>query len=211
MNRSLKCTNRLLVFSSQRIISVAGASTTPGVLGLAIFDPSNTTQNDNTNTNFQSQRLGVFVHTVVDSGMDSPNSSSFRVTFDPFAPSQGGTPIGAAGDDQRLLGALNDARKNAIDAALADLSRFVAVVVAHECGHSVGLVEDGAMPNGLYGGDSANFPGSSTGHIRNTSLFPVGATNVMSPSLSYSGAVNAASAFNSLNLAYLREQVFYGN
>jgi len=33
----------------------------------------------------------------------------------------------------------------------------------------------------------------------------------MSPSLSYSGAVNAASAFNTLNLAYLREQVFYGN
>ena len=45
-------------------------STNPGVLGLAIFDPSNTTQNDNTQTDFSgSQRLGVFLHTIVDSGL----------------------------------------------------------------------------------------------------------------------------------------------
>jgi len=193
-------------------ISIAGASTTPGVLGLAIFDPNNTTQNDNTNTNFQSQRLGVFVHTVVASGMDSPGSAPFRITFDPLAPSQGGTALGDdASDDDRLTGATVDARKTQIDTAIADLARFVAVVVAHECGHSVGLVQDGAMPIGLYGGDTSNFPGSSSGHIRTTAQFPVGSTNVMSPSLSYSGAVNAASAFNTLNLAYLREQVFYGN
>jgi hypothetical protein len=33
----------------------------------------------------------------------------------------------------------------------------------------------------------------------------------MSPSLSYSSAINAATAFNSLNRAYLRQQVLYGN
>ena len=67
------------------------------------------------------------------------------------------------------------------------------------------------MPVGLYGNDSTNFPGSSDGHIRTTALFPAGSTNIMSPSLSYSTAINAATAFNSLNLAYLREQVTYGN
>ena len=75
----------------------------------------------------------------------------------------------------------------------------------------MGLVQDNAMPTGLYGNDTTNFPGSSEGHIRNSSLFPSGSTNVMSPSLSYSSTLNTNTAFNSLNLAYLREQVFYGN
>ncbi|MEZ6037646.1 MAG: hypothetical protein R3F29_09205 [Planctomycetota bacterium] len=193
-------------------ISVAGASTNTGVLGLAIFDPSNTTQNDNSQTNFSGQRLGVFLHTLVDAGMGPPSSTAFRTTYDPLASSQGGTPIGNdAADDDRLNGTNTDSRATEIDTAIADLARFLSVVIAHECGHSVGLVENGAMPLGLYGDDSTNFPGSSDGHIRNAALFPIGATNVMSPSLSYSNAVNASSAFNTLNLAYLREQVFYGN
>ncbi|MCB9884712.1 MAG: hypothetical protein H6838_04425 [Planctomycetes bacterium] len=193
-------------------ISIAGAPTSAGVLGVAIFDPSNVTQNDNTLTNFSGVRLGVFLQTIADSGMGPPSSSAFRLTFGPLAPSLSGTAIGAdAQDDQRLTGALTDSRTTTIDAAIADLARFTAVIVAHECGHSVGLVENGAMPTGLYGNDTTNFPGSSDGHIRTSSLFPAGATNVMSPALSYSGAVNAASAFNTLNQAYLREQVFYGN
>ena len=69
------------------------------------------------------------------------------------------------------------------------------------------LVVDGAMPNGLYGDDSTNFPGSASGHIRNTSLFPVGATNLMSPSLNFTLATSSSTAFNTLNMAYLREQV----
>ncbi|MEO6595767.1 MAG: hypothetical protein ABIP94_13530 [Planctomycetota bacterium] len=192
-------------------ISIAGAATSSGVLGIAIFDPSNTTQNDNTKTDFSGQRLGVFLHTIVNAGMGPPSSSAFRMTFGPFAPALGGIPIGAdVNDGQRLLGTLADTRTTQIDSALADLARFTAVVAGHECGHSVGLVENGPMPTGLYG-NSPSFPGSQDGHIRTPSLFPNGATNVMSPSLSYSSAVNSASAFNSLNLAYLREQVFYGN
>jgi len=193
-------------------ISIGGASTTSGVLGLAIFDPSNTTQNDNTVTDFDGERLGVFLHTIVNSGMGPPSSSSFRTTFDVFSPDQGGTPIGDdAQDGNRLLGTVGDARETAIDTALADLAQFLATVTAHECGHSVGLVVNGAMPNGLYGNDSVNFPGSANGHIRNASLFPAGSTNIMSPSLSYSTATNASTEFNTLNKAYLQEQVFYGN
>ncbi|MCB9878881.1 MAG: hypothetical protein H6835_14900 [Planctomycetes bacterium] len=193
-------------------ISVAGSASSPGVLGLAIFDPSNATQNDDTQVDFQGARLGVFLFTLVDAFAGPPSSSLFRTTFDPFTSTVGGTPIGAdAADDDRLNGTNTDSRRDEIDAAIDDLARFLAVVIAHECGHSVGLVQNDPMPAGLYGDDSINFPGSSDGHIRNASLFPVGATNVMSPSLSYSTAINAASGFNSLNLAYLREQVFYGN
>jgi hypothetical protein len=67
------------------------------------------------------------------------------------------------------------------------------------------------MPLGLYGNDTTNFPGSSDGHIRNTALFPAGSTNIMSPSLGYSTALGASTGFNTLNLAYLREQATYGN
>jgi hypothetical protein len=193
-------------------ISIAGKSTSSGVLGVAIFDPNNDTQNDNTLTDFSGIRLGIFLHTIVDAGFGPPSSSLFRLTFDSLAPDLGGVPIGnTAGDDLRLAGTTVGTRTNEIRTAIDDFARFTSVVLAHECGHSMGLVQNGAMPIGLYGNDSTNFPGSSDGHIRNTSLFPSGATNVMSPSLSYSATLNAATGFNTLNLAYLREQVLYGN
>jgi hypothetical protein len=110
-----------------------------------------------------------------------------------------------------VLGTVGDSRETEIDTAISLLARFVATVTAHECGHSVGLVVDGAMPNGLYGNDSTNFPQSASGHIRNASLFPSGSTNLMSPALNFTLATSPLSAFNTLNLAYLREQVFYGN
>jgi hypothetical protein len=158
-------------------ISIAGSSTNAGVLGIAIFDPSNTTQNDNTLIEYLGVRLGVFLHTLVDDGLRSSPASLFRQTYAPFAPSLGGTPIGEdAQDGQRLAGTLVDARSDDIDLAIAALARFTAVVTAHECGHSMGLVQNGAMPVGLYGNDTTNFPGSSNGHIR--TAFPVGSIRV---------------------------------
>jgi hypothetical protein len=71
-------------------------------------------------------------------------------------------------------------------------------------------VQDGAMPNGLYGGDTVNFPGSTSGHIFvGPPDFPVGSTNVMSPALNYDTTLHPATGFDSLNLAYLRERVLY--
>lgn len=193
-------------------IAIAGSSDTAGVLGIAIFDPNNETQDDDTRLDFGGTRLGIFLHTIVDSGLGPPNSSAFRQTFGTFVPSLGGTAIGAdPADAGRLTGATTDGRANDIDTAITDFAHFAATVTAHECGHSMGLVPNGAMPLGLYGNDTTNFPGSSDGHIRNAALFPAGATNIMSPSLSYSNAINASTSFNSLNLAYLRQQVIYGN
>jgi hypothetical protein len=74
----------------------------------------------------------------------------------------------------------------------------------------MGLVKGGAMPNGLYGGDATNFPGSQAGHISMPgALVPGSAINIMTPAISYPGALDAGSGFNSLNLAYLRERVIY--
>lgn len=190
-------------------IAIAGSSDTPGVLGIAIFDPHNETQDDDTLLDFGGNRLGIFLHTIVDSGLSSGATSPFRQTFGQFVPSLAGTPIGnGANDADRLTGTLSDQRATDIDTAISDFAHFTATVTAHECGHSLGLVQNGAMPNGLYGNDP-NFPGSSNGHIKTPA--PPGATNIMSPSLSYTSAINAATAFNSLNLAYLRQQVLYGN
>ena len=193
-------------------ICLAGSADTPGVLGVAQLDPSNARQNDNCRLDTPtSTRLGVFLHTIANNEVGRASSSAFRQVFDNFTPSNGGVPIGNIPQDAaRLLGTLNDTRTFNIDAAISDLARFASIVIAHECSHSMGLVINGPMPIGLYGNDPVNFPGSTDGHIQNFAL-PLSGTNVMSPELSYEGAIHPNTAFNSLNLAYLREQVFYGN
>jgi hypothetical protein len=206
-------------------ICIAGASgTSPtGILGSALLDPNNETQNDDCLTDFQGSRLGVFLHASLYLGIRSGPTTMFRQTFDPFFAPFGGTPIGAAaGDDLRLLEVLagtntmSDARVDGIDLALTRISRLTAVVLAHECGHSMGLVANGPMPIGLYGDDPVNFPlaagqppSAASGHIQNTALFPSGAQNVMSPAIDFDAAQSPFTTFNTLNHAYLRERVIY--
>jgi hypothetical protein len=193
-----------------------------GAVGIAFYDPSNRNQDNNTlppgtyDGVVVQTRLGIFPHTLIAASINLLGSQ-FHQTFSPFVDHRG-TPIGeAAGDATRLvnltLNAGGDARQTAMRAAIDGLGQFVAVVVAHECGHSVGLVKDGAMPAGLYGGDPVNFPGSTSGHIDlgTTSLFPPGATEVMAPVLSYPGTLHPQTAFNPLILGYLRERVLYNN
>ena len=59
-------------------ISIGGSASTLGVLGIAIFDPHNATQNDDTLTDFQGLRLGIFLHTIADAGLGSAQSTAFR-------------------------------------------------------------------------------------------------------------------------------------
>jgi hypothetical protein len=198
-------------------IALAGAedpSGTTGTLGSAIFDPNNKTQDDNCLTNFLgSQRLGVFVHTVVNDGLVAHPTTLFRVTYDPFTPARFGTPIGDNGNDGlRLAESLIDGRTTDIDNAIDRMARFSAVLLAHECGHSVGLVANGAMPTGLYGNDSVNFPvfpaSEADGHITMpSSLFPGVSQNIMSPTFDFESTLAPETRFNSLNRAYLRERV----
>lgn len=201
-------------------ICIAGAEDPAGdtgVLGVAILDRNNATQENDCLTDFAgTQRLGVFVHTVVNAGFEESAVQDFRTTFDALRPDlPSGVPIGNAVDGmdaQRVAGTLtNDSRQTTIQNAINRLARMVAVVTAHECGHSMGLVIDGAMPTGLYGGDVVNFPGSTSGHIRNASLFPPGSQNVMSPAISFTTANSPSTGFNTLNLAYLRERALYNN
>ena len=192
-------------------ISVSGSAETVGVLGIAQIDPNNQSQNNNSLLENNTQaRLGVFMHTIAQSGIGprTNSNSTFHFHFDPFANSAIGTD---SNDRLRLTGSVNDARADQIDRAILGLSCFTAVVIAHECGHSMGLVIDGPPPIGLYGGDTVNFRGSTSAHIKNgPPMFPSG-INVMSPALGYDQALDPNTRFNSLNMAYLREQVSYGN
>jgi hypothetical protein len=198
---------------SQICIAGAAAETPTGTLGAAYFDANNQTQNDNCSPTSTGERLGVFLHTLILFGVRSGPASLFRQTYDAFTPGFGGTPVGeATGDRDRLLGTLNDARAAAIDRAIQRMARTTAVITAHECGHSMGLVANGAMPVGLYGGDPVNFPTSGASaslHIENRSLFPSDAQNVMSPAIAFEKALSPETAFNSLNRAYLREKALY--
>jgi len=195
-------------------ICIGGAPSQAGVLGLALFDPSNDTQDNDCLTNFQNSRLGVFVLTVIDNinGLAGPSTTVFRQTYDPLRSEiAGGVPIGGDGQDAaRLAGTVPGVRQTVIANAIARMARFIAVVAAHETGHSMGLVKNQPMPTGLYGGDPGNFPGSNDQHIRMpTSVFPSGSVNVMSPTLNFELALSSRTGFNSLNRAYLRERVLY--
>lgn len=207
--------------SFSRICLAGAASTSPtGTLGAALYDPNNQTQNDDCIDDFNGQRLGVFLHTFAHVGLRAGGTSTFRQTFVPFIPQivsgnppASGVPIGEDGQDaDRLLGNRQDPRRDQIDNAIFGIARAAAVVIAHECGHSMGLVANGAMPAGLYGDDAVNFPTNSSSaslHIETPGLFPGGAQNVMSPSVAYDAALHPSTGFNSLNLAYLRERALY--
>lgn len=198
-----------LGFSAICIAGAADTVGTSGILGVALFDPGNNFQDNNCDDDFSGQRLGVFFHTIANEGFRSTPTSTFRQTFDPFTPVRGGTPIGDdPSDGDRLLGSLGDARASAIDLAISRLARFVAVILAHECGHSMGLVKNNASPAGLYGNLPGIFPGSNNGHIAlSDTLYPGAALNIMSPVISLDAALSAGTDYNTLNRAYLREQV----
>lgn len=200
--------------SFSRICIAGAAATTPtGTLGAALFDANNQTQNDDCIEDLNGQRLGIFLHTFAHVGIRAGATSTFRRTYQPFIPELGGVRIGEDGQDAaRLLGTRGDAREDAIDTAIANAARAIAVVCAHECGHSMGLVANGAMPTGLYGNDPINFPGNSAAaslHIEASFLFPSGAQDVMSASIDWDAALHVATGFNSLVLAYLRERALY--
>lgn len=203
-----------LGFSRIALSGSATAAGTSGTLGLAIFDPNNKNQDDDTQVNYGgTDRLGVFLHTIINDGIANHPTTTFRVTFDPFTPGLFGTVIGGNADDgSRLIGTLNDSRTTEMKTAISRLARFAAVILAHECGHSVGLVMNGAMPAGLYGNDTANFPvfpsSAADGHIKMpTSLFPGLSENIMSPSFDFDATLAPKTRFNTLNRAYLREHV----
>ncbi|MCA8949306.1 MAG: fibronectin type III domain-containing protein [Planctomycetes bacterium] len=197
---------------SQICIGSSARSSTNTTIGNAQFDPNNQRQENNCLEDHLGDRLGVFVYAIVRDEIRSQggNSEAFHEIFDPLtpAPYAAGQPIGDdPGDGDRLAGLLLDARKDAIDLAIATMARLMAVLTARQCGRSMGLVKDLPMPAGLYGGNP-NF-GTTSQYIDNNPQFPGTAINIMCPPgrLNFRRILDPGTGFNSLNLAYLRERV----
>lgn len=185
---------------------VYGAEST-GVLGRAFFDRYNGQVNDQ---NIATRPgLGVFpgemflfqaeIHRRVYPGF----VTTFARRFLPLSPEMGGTPVGRHPEDANVVAASFDygratptqrVRHDAIFAAADDWAAAIGVILAHEIGHSIGLVADGASPIGLHGDIS----------LHNDLA---GSSDVMSAAVGYDSLVLLDYSFRDLNIAYLRQRL----
>lgn len=178
-----------------------------GVLGRAYYDYCNgnpTERNIST-----SPGLGVFCREMwlyqakIHLQVWPSWQTSFAQKFRPLSPDMGGTPAGAHALDSIVLSSSFDygaattaqrARWQVVMDAADDWASVMGIILAHEVGHSVGLVAPGAAPGGLYGDSSLHDTFS-------------GATDVMAPSVGYESMITLDYRFRDLDLAYLRHKV----
>lgn len=183
-----------------------GAEST-GVLGRAFFDYRNGSRGDRAIGTRPG--LGVFpgelflfeaaIHIQVYPSFVTPFAKKFLA----LAPKMGGTPAGAHPLDRTVLAPGFDyaratpsqkARYNAVFGAADDWATAVGVLLAHEIGHTVGLVAEGRAPRGLFGDRSLHNSNSRAGEV-------------MASAVSYSSLVSLDYGFRDLNTAYLRQRV----
>ena len=178
-----------------------------GILGRAYYDYRNSNPNEN-NTG-TSPGLGVFpgelylYQTRLHLDLYPYYITTFARTFRALSPDMGGTSAGDDALDSTVLSesfvygsatAAQKARYDEIMSAADDFAASVGVILAHECGHSLGLTAPGPCPSGLHGDSSL--------HNSATSF-----SDVMSAVISYESLVTVNFAFRPLNLAYLRERI----
>ncbi|MDA7936396.1 Ig-like domain-containing protein [bacterium] len=183
-----------------------GAEST-GVLGRAYYDYRNNKIAERNTSN--SPGLGVFpaemflYQTHIHEQVYPSFQTRFASKFLPLCPSMGGTPAGSDPLDAIVLNASFDydnansserARFTTIMNAADDWSAAMGVILAHEVGHSIGLVAPGPMPNGLFGDSS----------LHNTY---VSAAEVMSSAVGYESMATLDYQFRDIDLAYLRQRI----
>jgi len=203
-----------------------GGDSDVGALGVAFVDRGNAHQDNDvlyrgSATYNPGLHLGIFTTRLYKFEVNGSSYGSFRQAFDTFIPGRG-TPVGLGAGDQNILMDMagtgpavtgsSATRRDKIEVAITKLARFIAVVSSHEMGHSMGCSVNNAMPNGLYGGDATNFPGSDSNHINLSSfsaLFSIPAVNIMIPATNFWLTNATGTRFNSLNLSYLKEKTYY--
>lgn len=192
-------------------IRVGGDDANAGfAIGRAAFDQRNSIGNLN-----ESTILGVFTTNMIEFYINS--SYSFKAQFDALVPGRG-IPVGEHALDDDVLGegfdrldpgntTAQNQRYDRIWTAIHAWGRSVAVVAAHEIGHSLGMCANGAPPGGLFG----NVIGPSfAGPYTNPYHFDSPGNNIMASSLSFSPSLNTGPTgyrFNELEVAYLREWI----
>ena len=178
-----------------------------GVLGRAYYDYRN--GNVSERNTASSPGLGVFpaemwlYQTKIHLQVYPAYQTAFAQKFRPICLAMGGTPAGAHALDNVVLSANFDystattaqrARWQTIMNAADDWALVIGIILAHEVGHSVGLVAPGAAPSGLFGDSSLHDSYA-------------GAAEVMAPSVGYEAMTALDYAFRDIDLAYLRQRV----
>ncbi|GEM_PF-1563457 len=177
-----------------------------GILGRALYDYQNSTPNENNAGT--SPGLGVFPGELflyqAKQYLDLYPYfiTTFGRTFRGLSPHMGGTPAGKHSLDKKVLADGFDystaspsekARYDEIMNAADDFATVVGVILAHEIGHSLGLVAEGAPSKGLHGDSSL--------HNLNAGL-----KDIMSAVISYESLVSYEFKFRALNRSYLQER-----
>ena len=183
-----------------------GAEST-GVLGRAYYDYRNGNAAERNTAN--SPGLGVFpaemwlYQTRIHLQVWPSFQTVFAQRFRSLCPDMGGTPAGAHALDPVVLSPTFDyatattqqrARWQTVMDAADDWAVVIGIILAHEVGHSVGLVAPGAAPSGLFGDSSLHDTYAS-------------AAEVMAASVGYEAMTSLDYQFRDIDLAYLRQRV----
>lgn len=197
--------------AADSLIALGGADPGGGyTLGRAYFDRCNNNRESNVASD-----LGVFSTNLIRFYINI--SYSFKELLNAFIPGRG-DPLGTLPEDAVILAgdfvygapentSAEDERYEAYQDAADGFARALAAILAHEIGHSIGLVANGPPPEGLFGGEeNADFTGywTSPYHIDTTG------NNIMESSMSFSSTQYTgtyALRFNELNMAYLLERI----
>jgi hypothetical protein len=192
-------------------MAIGGDDPMPGyTIGRAEFDYRNSIPNDDSATD-----LGVFTTNLIDFYINT--SFTFRSRFNPLIPGRG-TALGFNSDDVTVLSpsfnrsssgntVQQNRRYDDIELAIDGIARSVSVIAAHEIGHSLGLVANGAPTAGLFGGE---YLASFAGPYTNSYHLDSPGNDIMAASLSFTSSITTGPAgpkFNELTMAYLLERI----
>jgi hypothetical protein len=181
-----------------------------GTVGMARLDPNNQSHEDNT-----VYGLGIFTTGVVRQALGNPLAALLLASILPHS----GTPIGDGPNDALFLSpdfdpqACHDSalldRFTILGLALEFIGLALGSTLAHEIGHSIGLVPPGPPPQGLFAGVSGL---SFTDHTLDDAHIDTPGLNVMQTGkvTNWLEALSQDPTFNALNTAYLRRRLVVG-
>jgi hypothetical protein len=204
---------------------------TPGVggtLGRAPFNLRNTIEEDVSNNSAAAAgfNVGAFGTHLIRLLIDDADALPFPATFDPLISlaGRGGTPVGSDNLDAVVLAAnfdyaaANAARKARFDLITTAVNRYamaLSLTGAHEAGHAMGLVADGAPApgsGGLFGNAHPNNTFVASAAFTTSGHIDTAGNNIMEAASSFDQGIAQGSeftVFEPLCLSWLLRRFLY--
>ncbi len=201
----------------------SSAYATAGTIGRAYFDARNLRQEADLNTG-SGTILGVFCMTLFKQNVDDGSLFQQRVS-ERFVAIHGGTPVGEHAEDDAVLAgtfdrtasgntATQNTRYDEIQDAIELCVLGATAVAAHEVGHSLGLVENGAPKTGLFGGAhySNSFTEATSTDTNTSHHLDFLGNDIMAAATSFQTSTYTGAdfkRFSPLDIAYLLNRLLY--